>query len=211
MNRGPSGEAVPPKVTVYSDYICPFCFIGKRLADRLEERFGIETEWKAFEIHPEIPRGGCDFESLGFSGGMADALLSRVMGLADEVGVRIVPPARIPNSRLALEVAEFAKEGARFREYHEAVFRAYWQEGTDIGDREQLFAIAGGAGLDPADLESYLRSGQADAKLSESLGEVLRLGIDGVPTFIIGTRKVVGAQPFEVLERAFEEELGRAD
>jgi predicted DsbA family dithiol-disulfide isomerase len=142
---------------------------------------------------------------------MADALLSRVMGLADEVGLRIVPPTRIPNSRLALEVAEFAKEKRRFREYHEAVFRAYWQKGVDIGDRERLFGLAVGAGLDTGDLESYLRSGRAEAKLNEYLREVLRQGIDGVPTFVIGDRKVVGAQPFDVLERAFEEELGRAD
>ena len=203
-------EAAPLKVTVYSDYICPFCYVGKRLADRLEARFGIEAEWKGFEIHPEIPRGGCDYESLGFSGGMADALLSRIMSLADEVGLHVVPPKRIPNSRLALEVAEFAKENGRFRECHEAIFRAYWQEGVDIGDRERLLEIAASAGLDRGELEAYLMSGQAEAKLNESLSEVLDRGIDGVPTFIIGGRKVVGAQPFEVLEKVVEEELARS-
>ncbi len=202
-------EAAPPGVTVYSDYICPFCFIGKRLADRLEARFGIEAEWKGFEIHPEIPRGGCDYESLGFSGGMADALLSRIMSLAGEVGLRIVPPARIPNSRLALEVAEFAKKTGRFRDYHEAVFRAYWQDGVDIGDRERLFSIAAAAGLDGAELEAYLNSGRAADRLNGYLREVLERGIEGVPTFVIGDRKVVGAQPFEVLESVFEEERRR--
>jgi predicted DsbA family dithiol-disulfide isomerase len=203
-------EAAPPKVTVYSDYICPFCFIGKRLADRLEARFGIEAEWKGFEIHPEIPRGGCDYESLGFSGGTADALLSRIMSLAGEVGLHIVPPAKLSNSRLALEVAEFAKEAGRFRDYHEAVFRAYWQEGADIGDREQLFAIAAAAGLDRAELEAYLGSGRAGSRLNGYLREVRERGIEAVPTFVIGDRKVAGAQPFEVLESVFEEERLRA-
>ena len=202
-------EAAAPKVTVYSDYICPSCFIGKRLADRLEARFGIEAEWKGFEIHPEIPRGGCDLESLGFSGGMADALLSRIKGLAGEVGLHIVPQSRLSNSHLALEVAEFAKESGRFRDYHEAVFRAYWQEGVDIGDREQLFAIAAAAGLDGAELEAYLGSGRAAARLNGYLREVQERGIEAVPTFVIGDRKVVGAQPFEVLESVFEEERRR--
>jgi len=202
-------EASSPRVTVYSDYICPFCYIGKRLADRLEARFGIEAEWKGFEIHPEIPRGGCDYESLGFSGGVTDALLSRITGLAGEVGLDIAPSSRIPNSHLALEVAEFAKESGRFRDYHEAVFRAYWQEGVDIGDREQLFAIAAAAGLDRAELEAYLGSGCAAARLNGYLREAHQQGIAAVPTFVIGDRKVVGAQPFEVLESVFEEERRR--
>ena len=80
----------------------------------------------------------------------------------------------------------------------------------DIGDRERLLEIAASAGLDRGELEAYLMSGQAEAKLNESLSEVLDRGIDGVPTFIIGGRKVVGAQPFEVLEKVVEEELARS-
>jgi predicted DsbA family dithiol-disulfide isomerase len=196
-----------PKIVVYSDYVCPFCFIGKSLVDRLEKQFGIETEWKGFEIHPEIPPVGCDLKSLGFGDGPAAAMFSRITQLADEAGLRLEPQARVSNTRLALQVAEFAKGKGRFKEYHQAVFEAYWQRGKDIGDRKQLFSIAAKAGLDLKELEAYLKSGKADVKLKQYLREVRQYGIDGVPTFLIGKKIVVGAQPYEVLEAVVKEEL----
>lgn len=196
-----------PKVIVYSDYICPFCFIGKTLVDRLEKQFSIDAEWKGFEIHPEIPENGCDFKSLGFSEGRANAMLSRIRELADEVGLQLEPPALMSNTRLALEIAEFAREKGRFKDYHKAVFEAYWQQGKDIGSRDQLLSIAKDVGLDPDELEAYLESGQASEKLNQYLREVYRYGIDGVPTFIIGNKIAVGVQPYEVLEKMVEEQL----
>ncbi|MFQ5924462.1 MAG: DsbA family protein [Dehalococcoidia bacterium] len=195
------------KVTVYSDYICPFCFIGKERVDRLEREFGIDVEWKGFEIHPETPLDGSDLASLGFNKTMAAALHSRVRELSEEAGLKLNFQSRISNSSLALRVAEFAKEKGKFKEYHEAVFRAYWQEGKDIGHGEQLLSLAAQAGLDLEELESYLESGQADGKLSQYLQEVGEYGIEGVPTFIIGNKMVVGAQPYEVLEKVLLQEL----
>jgi predicted DsbA family dithiol-disulfide isomerase len=198
------------KIVVYSDYVCPFCFIGKSLADRLEKQFGIETEWKGFEIHPEIPPEGCDFTSLGFGAGAAAAMFSRIAQLAEKAGLRLEPQSRISNTHLALQVAEFAKEKGLFKEYHQAVFEAYWQGGKDIGDRRQLFSIAARLGFDQKELEAFLRSGKADVKLGQYLREVRQYGIDGVPPFVIGDKMVVGAQPYEVLEKVVNEELIKA-
>ena len=195
------------KVIVYSDYICPFCFIGKERVDRLEEKFEIDVKWKGFEIHPETPAGGSDLASLGFDEAYVTAMLSRVLELSDEAGLKVNLPSRISNSRLALQVAEFAKENGKFKEYHEAVFRAYWQEGKDIGHNEQLFSLAVQVGLDIEELESYLESGKAADQLSHHLQEVRDYGISGVPTFVIGNKIVVGAHPYEVLEKVFIEEL----
>jgi predicted DsbA family dithiol-disulfide isomerase len=198
---------VVPRVTVYSDYICPFCFIGKQRVDRLESKFGIDVEWKGFEIHPETPTGGGDLASIGFDEDRAAAIYSRVQELSEDSSLKLNRPSRISNSRLALQIAEFAKEKGRAREYHEAVFRAYWQEGKDIGDRELLFSLAAQVGLGPEELDAYLKSGQAAAEMSRHLQEAREYGIDGVPTFVIGSKMVVGAQPYEVLERVFLEEL----
>ncbi len=194
-----------PKVIVYSDYICPFCFIGKERAERLEKEFGVDVEWKGFEIHPETPAGGSDLASLGFDEATATAMRSRVLELSDEAGLELNLPSRISNSRLALQIAEFAKEKRKFKEYHEAVFRAYWQEAKDIGHREQLFSLAAQAGLDLEELESYLESGKAAGKLNQHLEEVREYGISGVPTFVIGNKIVVGAQPYEVLKKILSE------
>jgi predicted DsbA family dithiol-disulfide isomerase len=137
-------------------------------------------------------------------------MFSRIAQLAEKAGLRLEPQARISNTHLALQVAEFAKEKGLFKEYHRAVFEAYWQEGRDIGDRRQLFSIAASLGLDQKELEAYLRSGKADVKLGQYLREVRQYGIDGVPTFIIGNKMVVGAQPYEALERVVKEELIKA-
>ncbi len=196
-----------PRVIVYSDYICPFCFIGKERVDRLEKEFGVDVEWKGFEIHPETPADGTDFASLGFDDATAGAIQSQVRKLSEEAGLKLDLPSRISNSRLALQIAEFAKEKGKFKEYHEAVFRAYWQESKDIGHREQLFSLAAQAGLDLGELESYLESGQAGDKLNQHLQEAHEFGIDGVPTFVIGDKMVVGAQPYKVLQKVLSEEL----
>jgi predicted DsbA family dithiol-disulfide isomerase len=132
---------------------------------------------------------------------------SRVLELSDEAGLELNLPSRISNSRLALQIAEFAKEKGKFKEYHEAVFRAYWQEAKDIGHREQLFSLAAQAGLDLEELESYLESGKAAGKLNQHLEAVREYGISGVPTFVIGDKMVVGAQPYEVLKEILSEEL----
>ena len=195
------------KVIVYSDYICPFCFIGKERADRLEKEFGVDVEWKGFEIHPEIPPDGSDLASLGFDEATTAAIHSQVKKLSEEAGLKLNPLTRISNSRLALQIAEFAKEKGKFKEYHEAVFRGYWQEGKDIGNREQLFSLVTQAGLDLKELESYLESDNAADKLDQHLQEVREYGISGVPTFIIGNKMVVGAQPYKVLEEVLSEEL----
>ena len=194
-----------PKVIVYSDYICPFCFIGKERVDRLEREFGVDVEWKGFEIHPETPVGGSDLASLGFDEATATAIHSQVQQLSEEAGLKLNLPSRISNSRLALQIAEFAKEKGKFKEYHEAVFRAYWQEAKDIGHRKQLFSLAAQTGLDMEELESYLESGKAAGKLNQHLQEVREYGISGVPTFIIGDKMVVGAQPYEVLKEILSE------
>ncbi|MDP6347396.1 MAG: DsbA family oxidoreductase [Dehalococcoidia bacterium] len=196
-----------PNITIYSDYICPFCLIGKERADRLEKNFGIEVEWKGLEIHPETPPEGSDLSSLGLDEDRVAALRSRVLEMAQESGLKLEFRSRISNSRLALQVAEFAKGKGRFKEYHDAVFRAYWQESHDIGDRNQLLSIAVRAGLDIQELKSYLESDLSAASLDQSLEEAMRYGISGVPTFIIGNKKVVGAQPYEVLEGILRQEL----
>ena len=164
-------------------------------------------EWKGFEIHPETPAGGTDLASLGFDKAIAAAIHSQVQKLSEEAGLKLNPLTGISNSRLSLQIAEFAKEKGKFKEYHEAVFRGYWQESIDIGDRKQLFSLAAQVGLDLNELESYLESGKAADKLNQHLQEVREYGINGVPTFVIGNKMVVGAQPYQVLEKVLNEEF----
>lgn len=198
-----------PKVIVYSDYICPFCFIGKERVDKLEEEFNADIEWRGFEIHPETPKEGSIIDDLNFDKRYIEMMKDNIMKLANEVRLNIKFPAKISNSRMALEIAEYAKEKGKFKEFHNAIFKAYCQEEKDIGNKEFLFNTAKEVGLNIEELKEYLENGQAKNKLNKYLDEVRKYKITGVPTFIIGDKIIVGAQPYEVLKKAMKEELAK--
>lgn len=141
--------------------------------------------------------------------GYIEAVKASVKDLAEDAGLAIKFPGRMSNSRLALEISEYAKENGGFKEFHRAVFKAYWREGRDIGDRAFLFGVAEKAGLDIEELETYLERGRAREKLMGCLKEIKEQGITGVPTFIVGNVKVVGAQPYEVLREAVKAAISK--
>lgn len=196
-------------VTVYSDYICPFCLIGKDRVDKLEKEFDMDIEWRGFEIHPETPREGSTIDDLNIDKSYIEMMRSNVMKLADEVRLNIKFPSKISNSKLALEISEYAREKGKFREFHSAIFKAYWQEDRDIGNMEFLFELTKKVGLDVKKLKEYIEDGSAKKKLSGYLDEIMRYKITGVPTFIIGDKIIVGVQPYEVLKKALEEECAK--
>jgi predicted DsbA family dithiol-disulfide isomerase len=192
------------KVIVYSDYICPFCFIGKHRIDRLQREFEIDVEWRALEIHPETPPEGLTLEELGLNPHYLEMVLENVNRLAAEIDLMLKTPKRISNSKKALLLCEYAKEKGKFDEYHSGIFKAYWQDGMDIGDSETLFDIIDGIGLDPKEAKEFLENESMHEKMEEFLLEAKAMGIDSVPTFVIGNIKIEGAQPYELFIRALE-------
>ncbi len=192
-----------PKVIVYSDYICPFCYVGKRRIDTLIEEFDVEVEWKCFELHPETPIEGKDFSSF-FDSDYIKMVRENVDKLAKEVNLKFKLNSSISNSKLSLKVGEFAKTKNKFDAYHEAVFNAYFQEAKDIGDIKVIVDIAKKIGLNIKELENYLRSNEADKILEKHKEEAIKDQINGVPTFIIGEKKIVGAQPYNVIKKVVE-------
>lgn len=194
------------KVIVYSDYICPFCYIGKRRIDKLREEFDVDVEWKGFELHPETPKEGKDFSNF-FDGSYIKMVRENVDKLAKEVNLKFKRGSLISNSKLSLKAGEFSKTKNKFDEYHEAVFKAYFQEAKDIGDIKVIIEIAKKIGLDIEELENYLKSNEADKILERHKEEAIKDGINGVPTFIIGDKKIVGAQPYNIIKKVVEESL----
>jgi len=116
----------------------------------------------------------------------------------------------LSNSHLALLAGEFARGQGKFPEYHGAVFRAYFQEGQDIGSRPVLDGLLKALGLDPAGLEAYLAQGDGEKVLGTNRHEALHRGISGVPTFLIGAFQIEGVQAYPVLKRAIEKTGGPA-
>lgn len=200
---------------ILSDPVCPWCMIGKANLDRALERAGdhpFTIEWHPFQLNPDMPCEGADRKSyleqrLG-GPARAAAAYANVLEHAKTAGVtlNLEAMARIPNTLDAHRLIHWAGlEGAQTRVVS-ALFRAYWQEGRDIGNAEVLCDIADGTGLDAAMVARLLASDADIDDIRARDANARRQGVTGVPTFIVGRRHAVsGAQPPELWDRVIAE------
>lgn len=193
------------RLEIISDPICPWCFIGvSNLMRALEARpdHPFVLQWRPFFLNPEMPREGMDrreYLETKFGGkeGAARAY-APVVEAAETAGLPIdfAGIKRTPNTLDAHRVIHWAKaEGVQTR-VAMALFRAYFEKGEDISDPETLARIAGASGCN-AEVIATLLQGDADREeIAEAGAEAARIGVTGVPTFILGGRYVVtGCQP----------------
>ncbi len=190
------------KIIVYLDYICPFCHIGFHRLEELKKHFPVDVEVRPFELHPETPPEGLGYDELPFDPTYLAMALENVKQLAAEGNIQFHVPSRMPNSRLAMSIAEFAKSKGKFEAYHALVFEKYWIEGKDIGNLEVLLDLAASVGLDREEIRAYLNSDEPNKILRKYFAEARKRGINGVPTFFIGHVVISGAQPYAVFAKA---------
>lgn len=202
---------MPLKILMFSDFVCPFCYIGFEVLRKLKPEFDLELEWRGFQIHPEWPAEGMPperfYQSMG--GERRRAVWHNIKVLADEIQLPIKPPAILVNSRLALEAAEFAAEADLGEAFEERVFRSYFQEDANIGDPGVIGALAGEVGLDGAAAENALRSGRYSLKLKNTAMVAHNRDVSGVPTFFIGRLPLVGAQSLDVMRKLIARAIER--
>ena len=201
-------------VTVYSDYTCPWCYIGSRRLDRLREELpddvALDVEWKPFEIHPEVPEEGMPVEELGYAEERWKMMQARLREQAAQEGLEMANRPKVSNTHEALAASAWAQaeDPGRFPAFHEALFEAYFAEGRDLGRREVILETAEACGLDRDALEAALEEGRLDPVLEETTREARRRGISGTPTYVFGDRHgAVGAQPVSHLRRVLEPAL----
>ncbi len=108
-------------------------------------------------------------------------------------------PDRSPNTRAALALAEHARDQGRLHEARRALMEAFWRRGEDLEDREVLARCARAAGLDPAAALAAIADPAVTARVDAMGRDAARAGVTGIPTFLLGDRRVVGCQPYEVL------------
>ncbi len=201
-------------IDIYSDTVCPWCYVGKqRLTKALTrwQRTPVSINWRAFQLNPDMPPDGMDrqtYLSLKFGG---DARANQIYSLIVENGQRENIPfkfdriARTPNTVDSHRLARLAARAGRQDEVVEAMFQAYFVDGIDIGDKAELVRIADGAGLDGPSVASYLETDQDVADVLAEDRRARRLGIEGVPCFIINGRYALsGAQEPEAFVPLFE-------
>src|SRR5260370_35480820 len=104
------------EIIAYSDYVCPWCYIGHLRIERLRREFAVDVRWRPFELHPETPRSGAHLEGRVGGEARARAYRENIVQLAEGAGVRMSSPRLIAHSHLALEAAEFAREAGQFEQ-----------------------------------------------------------------------------------------------
>jgi len=128
-------------------------------------------------------------------------MLDRLREAAEELGLPVRERTRVYNSRRATELGKWAEAKGRGDAFHEAIFRGYFAEGLNISDVAVLRDVCLRLGLDPGDAERALAQGEYRRAVDDDWDYARRLGVTAVPTFLAAGRAVVGAQPYEVLER----------
>ena len=156
------------------------------------------VDWRGFELHPETPPGGIPVSAL-FGAARTAAMHDRMVRFAAQFGVTMNLPDHLPNTRRALAVAELARERDHLDAFRAAAMRAHWREGRNLEDDATLRALAETVGLDPAEALAASTSPVYLGRVDELRGEASGAGVQGIPTFLLGSQRVVGCQPYETI------------
>ncbi len=216
LGRAP---AAVTRVDVISDAICPWCWVGKRNLDRALDLLGAEGEvfdihWRPFQLNPEMPREGVErasYRAAKFGSAersaAADARVAQA-GAAAGLEFRHDLMLRTPNTVDAHRVIHLAGALGVQHEVVERLFRGYFQEGVDVGNRAELARLAGEAGMDADEVAEFLAGNGLEQDVQAEDAQFRAGGLSGVPTFALAGHVLFsGAMPAEDMAEAFQKGL----
>ncbi|TKB54345.1 MAG: DsbA family oxidoreductase [Nitrospira sp.] len=202
------------QIDIYSDIVCPWCYVGKRRLERALTSVGsdVHVTWRPFQLNPTMLLDGMDrttylnakFGSLEAFGRMEEQLLAA--GADEQIPFAFEKIQLTPNTFAAHRLVWYVAQSGKQDEVVEALFRAYFLDGKNIGDLKVLTQVAVEAELDRAETEEFLASdkGTVEVKGEEAVGRLL--GIRGVPYFVFnGSLSISGAQPSDIFVSAIRE------
>jgi len=190
---------MPAIIQVFSDYVCPYCYLGEFPLRQAAAKTGVEVVWRAFQLRTSEPP---KFDPRGER--MTESWRDSIYPMAARLGAEINQPSRAPLTRLAHEAAAWARSQGRFDQFHKELFRAYFVEDRDIGEAFTLKEIAWRAGLNPGELEKALNERRMAEEVDEDLLIAETYGVTLVPAFVIGGHLLQGVQEESTLVRAIE-------
>lgn len=209
------------KIQIWSDVMCPFCYIGKRRFEAALQQFthkeDVEIEWKSFQLNPNLktdPNTNINqylADIKGFTIDHAQQLNNHVTQMAAEAGLTYnFDKAVVANSFNAHRFAHLAKQHGLGNEAEEALFKAYFTDGKNIDDDEVLEELGTALGLDKNEIKQTLASNKFADDVKQDINQAQQLGITGVPFFVMNNKYgVSGAQAVPVflqtLEKSYSE------
>ncbi len=198
---------VTVKIKVYSDYVCPFCFLAEQPLEEAIKGKDVEVEWMPYELRP-FPT-----ETLKPEGSYLQSTWRQsVYPMAERMGVNIVLPKVSPQpyTHLAFEGYQYAKENGKGNEYNKRILKAFFQEEQDIGDINILTKLAGEVNLSTDEYRSALETRKYRETHQKALQHAYKeADISAVPTFIIGDTKIAGIRSKESFEDIIAEEINK--
>jgi protein disulfide-isomerase len=199
------------KIEIWSDIMCPFCYIGKRHFElalkELDFEDELEIEWKSFQLDPTIPKmenhvNAYQYlaDAKGISVEESKTMHDNVVASAKRVGLSYnFDKAIVANSFDAHRLIQFAKTVDKGDLAEEALFQAYFTDGIDMANIDSLKVIGLKIGLADSDLNRILHSDEYSYDVSQDIQEGQNLGLRGVPFFVIDRKYgISGAQPVEI-------------
>ncbi|MDB6141435.1 MAG: oxidoreductase [Pseudomonas sp.] len=170
------------KVDIWSDYVCPFCYLQLSVFEQLQREYGsrIFVQWHAFELRPE-PIATLD----PAADYLRAAWMRQVYPMAEKRNVVMKMPPVQPRSRNVLEAAAFARAQGKFEVFHKEAFRAFFEFGRDIGQVLELVELGSKMGLNAEALENALSGHHYADQILADEGLAEQLGLRAVPAFLI--------------------------
>lgn len=204
------------KIDIVSDVVCPWCYIGKRRIERamnsVSDQYDFEIEYHPFELNPQMPAEGVNqkqYLSDKFGGeDRYDKITANTTAVAAQEGLNFdFNKQKVsPNTREAHRIIQFAKQEGKQPQVKEAFMKAYFEQGVDLSKKENLISVAVDAGLSKDAVEKLLSTNEGLAEIALAEQELQKLGISGVPFYIINNKYgVSGAQASETFRKAFED------
>ncbi len=204
------------KVEIWSDVMCPFCYIGKRRFEEALEQFEhkdeVEIEWKSFQLNPDMktdPTININqylADAKGWTLDYAEQMNNHVTQMAAEVGLNYdFDKAVVANSFKAHRFSHHAKKHGLGDKAEETLFNGYFTQGLNIDDNETLLKLGTAIGLDVTELQQVLESDTYADDVKHDIAEAQHLGIRGVPFFVMNNKYgVSGAQAVPVFQETIE-------
>jgi predicted DsbA family dithiol-disulfide isomerase len=195
------------RLTVFSDYICPFCYVGHHRLMRLRDEYDLKINWCFIEIHPETSPQGEPVASLEYPSEQWNLMMQNLEAVAKEEGIAMAEHTFTTNSKDALLLSEAAKEQGRekFYDLHEKLFAAFFVDNRNIGDRNILRELAADSGIDREAVESAWQDEKYRQRILSGYHAARQHEIQAVPSFIFGERKLTGVVTEDVMRSAARE------
>ncbi len=199
MNKPDTNTASPLRLQIFTDFVCPWCYLGNAVVTQLRATNSLQVTRTPFPLHPSTPQEGMLLSEL-LRGANLDAIHARLYGLMDELSLPHGTRERTYNSRLAQELAMWADTQADGEPIHAVIYEAYFVHNLNIAEPAVLLNCIDQTSLDRKAAQQVLAERSFSSAVDKAWQRARELKITGVPAFVAGDYMVAGFRPLAEMQ-----------